>query len=109
MYNPISLSVVRQSLKWMGVPLPIKSQSSKSTLVSHHGTIMNQVTLTFDRYSIHQCLFKHGMGEIIPRTDAIIDLLQSCFCDDIQVAETCYVPGTCTIRATLLCSLTARD
>ena len=108
MSNPISLNVICQALSWMSYPQPLSAHSSRAVLISPQGTLMNQVTLIFNRRAFHQAMKAQHQLEKHPRKCALIAALD-CFCADITVMDVDYVPGTTTIMASMICTLAAKD
>lgn len=109
MYNPISVNVVRQSLHWMGAPRPRISSSARQ-IVSPTGTILKQMSLIFDWPSILYWAFNNDVAEKHMVTDEgiILQALQTCFCDDIQIVGV-ERWGTLSVTITALCTIAARD
>lgn len=98
----ITLRVISQALKWANTPSILRASYSPKIIHSPAYTAMQEVTLRFDRFAMHQWLRLTPYADAFPRTDGFLHALQECFCNDIQVVKACYPEHSSEIHITLL-------
>lgn len=108
-YNPISLNVILQALRHMTFPKPRHASASSAMIASPSGTIMRQMTLTFDEGSILRYFHKLTLDTETPTALDIRKAIEQCFCEDVQCFQVTWHDNSGRVDVDLLCSVTAHD
>lgn len=100
MMHPVSLEVVRQATRWMGIP-PISALHQSRQLLNAHGTLSVEYLAYFDPFEVSDYLAYwevRNTAELPEFTAA----LNECFCDDIHVVGSYYSAGHNKVIATFV-------
>lgn len=108
-YNPISLNVILQAMRKMTVPKPRRATASAHMISAPSGTIMREMTLTFDRENLFRYIYKIRDNYASPTASDVRQVIEQCFCEDVQVFRVTFSCDFSTVDVVLLCSVTAHD
>ncbi len=100
----ISRNVLCAALAWMGAPGSHIRRASK-VLTSEKNTAVQQVTIAFDRWELHQWLKTTDFADSYPRTLGIVAAIGDCFCNDVVPLVARYISDSHDIEIDLLLTL----
>jgi len=78
----VSQNVLQQALDWMGAP-KFHLRAYSRVLHSERNSSIQQITIAFDRWELHQWLKSTDFADSYPRTLGLVAAIGDCFCNDV--------------------------